>query len=145
MTNAYDHMVSDLRARLDAANAEVQRLRDALTVWCCEQTGATDRHPADMDVGWSDRKVYVCERHLPEVVVSIALDHSYDRGRIGGYARATGARASPQHDLDYMLDKLCDAARAFFEAPEFLRMASMMTSSSPTRPINSRSSSWLRS
>ena len=101
------------------AGAEVQALRDALTRWCNFGDGP-GFHPASASVTWSDRTAYFCAEHLPDAVVNIALDHSYDRNDMtclrASYIQqvaALGLPAPPPDDPEPRFERAVVAARTY--------------------------------
>lgn len=120
-----DLQAEKLRRERDEARAEVVRLREALTTWCCccwDRFGPKprDARPAAVRLQWSDRIACYCVDHLPEAVVNIALDHSYDRGGIDPDVEIIEPApvlglppAGPQ--VVAVVEAVCVAARAYLD------------------------------
>lgn len=73
-------------AMLEEVTKERDKLRFELDThtrtWClacCDEGRLPSLREAVVTLTWSDRRNDACVEHIPEAIVAIALDHSYDR------------------------------------------------------------------
>ncbi len=115
------------RAVLQESYPEIAALlREEFRVPCARWAdGPRCTTHAVVNLAWSDREGAACAEHIPDAIVSIALDHSYDRygirpevTAIWPHWLAVEAGAPEQEPTSVWADRVervCVAARAYFD------------------------------